>query len=155
MLLVYLTHYNAMNTKYIVILAVIALLAIGGFYFSINRNSAPQIPVEFNNNSTPVIPQNQNSVSVPTSPDVPKTTHAISIQNFAFSPTLITIKKGDSIVWINKDSVAHTATSDTGEFGSLSLSTNENYNRVFNTVGTFKYHCTPHPFMKGTIIVTE
>src|SRR3989344_1123291 len=142
-----------MNTKYIVILAVIALLAIGGVYFFINRNSTPQIPVESNNNSVPVIPQNQNSVSVPTSAEVSKSTHSIGIQNFAFTPSSITIKKGDRIVWTNKDAVVHTATSDTRDFDSQSLSTNGSYSRVFSTVGTFTYHCTPHPSMKATIIV--
>ena len=143
-----------MNTKYIAILAVIALFVFGGVYFFIKRNSTPQVPIE-SNNTVPSVSENQNSTPVPTSSEVPSVTHAIAIQNFAFSPSSVTIKKGDRIMWTNKDAVVHTATSDTGNFDSSSLSTNKNYNRTFNTVGTFTYHCTPHPFMEGTIIVTE
>jgi|SRR3989338_1903429 len=82
-------------------------------------------------------------------------TYTISIQNFAFSPAEITIKKGDTIKWINLDSVGHTATSDTGEFDSGLLGNNAQWSRTFNDLGEFTYHCTPHSYMKAKIIVEE
>ncbi|MBI2529785.1 MAG: cupredoxin family copper-binding protein [Candidatus Diapherotrites archaeon] len=79
--------------------------------------------------------------------------YTINIQNFAFSPAQLTIKRGDSIIWTNLDSVAHTATSDTGAFDSGALGKNASWIRTFNEAGTFEYHCTPHPYMKAKIIV--
>ena len=81
-------------------------------------------------------------------------THEIELSGFAFSPKELTIQVGDTITWTNKDAVAHTVTSDTGqELGSEYLSKGESYSHTFNTEGNFDYHCTPHPSMKGTIIV--
>ncbi len=80
-------------------------------------------------------------------------TYTINIQNFAFSPAQLTIKKGDSVTWTNLDSVAHTATSDTGAFDSGSLGKNASWTRTFNETGTFNYHCAPHTYMTAKIIV--
>ena len=79
----------------------------------------------------------------------------VSMQNFAFGPAEITIKKGDTVKWKNLDSVAHTVTSDNGKFDSGMLSQNASWSRTFNEAGTFEYHCTPHPNMKAKIIVQE
>ncbi|MBI2529786.1 MAG: cupredoxin family copper-binding protein [Candidatus Diapherotrites archaeon] len=79
----------------------------------------------------------------------------VSMQNFAFGPAEITIKKGDTVKWTNLDSVAHTVTSDDGAFDSGLLSQNASWSKTFNEAGTFEYHCTPHPYMKAKIIVEE
>jgi plastocyanin len=49
--------------------------------------------------------------------------------------------------------VAHTATSDTGVWDSGTLATGQSYSHTFDQPGTYTYHCTIHPFMKGTIVV--
>ncbi len=79
----------------------------------------------------------------------------VSIEDFSFSPATITIKKGTTVTWTNKDSVGHTATPDTpvGEFGSELLAKDQTYSYTFDTAGTFAYHCRPHPNMKATVIV--
>ncbi|KAG0222957.1 hypothetical protein BGW42_006185 [Actinomortierella wolfii] len=80
--------------------------------------------------------------------------HVVNIQNFAFNPPSITIAVGDTVRWINRDSVAHTSTSDTaGLWESGSLTQGKNYTRAFNVEATYQYHCKPHPNMKGTVIV--
>lgn len=79
--------------------------------------------------------------------------YTINIQNFAFGPAQLTIKKGDSVTWTNLDSVAHTATSDTGIFDSGALGKNASWSRTFSEAGTFTYHCSPHPYMTAKIIV--
>lgn len=81
---------------------------------------------------------------------------SVEIKNFAFSPSTLTVKKGTIVTWTNKDSVNHTVTGDSGkgpDSGDLWPGDTENY--VFSETGTFNYHCTPHPNMKGTVIVTE
>jgi len=82
------------------------------------------------------------------------TTYDIEIKNFAFSPSTLTIKKGDTVKWTNQDSTRHTATSDSrNELDSELLAKGDSYSHTFNSVGTFNYHCTPHPSMKAKIIV--
>ena len=83
-------------------------------------------------------------------------THTVDIRNFAYSPSTITIKKGDTVVWTNHDSVGHTVTSDQGtELGSGIITTEDSYSHTFDVAGTYTYHCTIHPNMKGTVIVGE
>ena len=78
----------------------------------------------------------------------------INIQNFAFSPSTLTIRQGDNVIWTNQDSAGHTVTSDSGsELNSELLGKSESYSHTFNTAGTFEYHCKPHPYMKAKIIV--
>ncbi len=78
----------------------------------------------------------------------------VTIRNFSFGPSTITIKVGDSVTWTNSDAVTHTATADDGSWDTGSISKGESKNTTFNTPGTYTYHCTPHPFMKGTVVVT-
>ncbi len=87
-------------------------------------------------------------------PSPATTGNNIEINNFAFSPSELTINQGDTVTWTNKDSVKHSITSDSGsELGSSLLSTSETFSHTFNTVGTYNYHCSAHPSMTAKIIV--
>ncbi len=85
---------------------------------------------------------------------VSATIHA-SIQNFAFSQKIIKVKKGDKIIFTNKDNADHTVTADGGAFSSASLSKNQTFTLDTSTLaaGSYGYHCTPHPYMTGMIVV--
>jgi plastocyanin len=75
---------------------------------------------------------------------------------YAFEPATITIPKGAQVVWTNASDAPHSVTSDTNAFGTTSnLSTNQTFMKIFNTAGTYTYHCTIHPYMKGTITVAS
>ncbi len=92
--------------------------------------------------------------SIPSGNTESPQTHNIEIKVFAFRPKSLTIRKGDTVVWTNMDFIKHTATSDSGiELDSVLLGKGESYSHTFNEAGTYDYHCTPHPYMKGTIIV--
>lgn len=82
------------------------------------------------------------------------TTNTVTIQNMSFNPSTLNIQVGTTVTWINKDSTTHHVVSDTGVFDSGDLSTGMSYNYTFNQTGTFPYHCSIHPSMKGTIVVT-
>lgn len=82
-------------------------------------------------------------------------TQEVLIQNIAFNPAELTIKKGDTVKWINKDPYNHTITSDTGAFESSLLPQNQEFSKTFNETGTFNYHCKIHLSMTAKIIVTE
>jgi len=79
----------------------------------------------------------------------------IKIAGFAFDPASVTVKVGTTVRWTNQDSATHSVTSDTGVWDSGSIAQGETYTRMFDTIGTFAYHCGVHPSMKGTIIVTS
>ena len=89
----------------------------------------------------------------------PVTTNTVDIQGFAFSPDTITITKGTTVTWTNKDSAAHTvkgigAALTSGTFSSGTLNQGQTYSQTFNEAGTFDYECSIHPSMKGKVIVT-
>ena len=81
------------------------------------------------------------------------TIHNISIVALDFSPADITIFQGDTVRWTNLDGVVHTSTSDALIWDSGLMVTNQSYQRQFNTLGTFPYHCATHPSMLDTLKV--
>jgi plastocyanin len=78
----------------------------------------------------------------------------VSVSNFAFDPQSVTVKVGATVRWTNQDSARHTITSDAGDWDSGSLSQGQSYSHTFTQEGTFTYHCTVHPSMTGTVVVT-
>ena len=79
----------------------------------------------------------------------------VSIQGFAFNKQTLDISVGDTVQWTNRDSSAHTATSDSGLWNSGSLSNAESFSFTFTSPGSFPYFCGIHPFMTGTIVVSQ
>ncbi len=80
--------------------------------------------------------------------------NTIVLTNYLFTPSQITIRKGTTITWINNDIAKHTISSnDLKTMNSPLLAKGDKYNYTFTKVGTYSYHCEPHPYMKGTIKV--
>ena len=96
------------------------------------------------------VSKNGNVVPSPTSTSTTEK-NTVIIQNFSFQPAELTIQKGESVTWINQDSADHTVTGTS--FDSGSLSNGKVFKQTFNETGTFDYHCTYHPSMKGKVIV--
>jgi len=86
---------------------------------------------------------------------VPVTAKHVSVRivNFAFAPPTLTVKVGTRVTWANKDSSAHTATSDQPSFDTGSLTQGKRMTIRFDKPGTFAYHCSFHAFMTATIKV--
>lgn len=79
----------------------------------------------------------------------------VTIQNFAFSPASITVTKGTTVMWTNRDSTAHTVTGNTaGGPASGHIQPGQSYSFTFNSAGTFPYHCSIHPEMTGSVTVS-
>jgi amicyanin len=106
--------------------------------------------------NTPKAPV-QTTPKTPTIPKIPATSNvSVSINNFAFSPSTISVKVGSKVTWTNNDSVSHTVTSDSGtSINSPTLSPGQSYSVTFANAGSMSYHCTIHPSMHGTIVVTN
>lgn len=72
---------------------------------------------------------------------------------YKFGTDSVTIAAGQAVRWINDDPVEHTVTFDGAEAGSPPLPHNGTFIHRFDKPGRYTYHCTPHPFMKGVVIV--
>ena len=81
------------------------------------------------------------------------TTHTIVIAGMKYSPESVTVKRGDIVVWVNKDFFPHTATAQNRSFDSKEIGTDKTWEYVAKKDGTFHYICTLHPTMKATLIV--
>lgn len=78
---------------------------------------------------------------------------AVSIVNFAFQPSNVTINVGDSVTWTNNDQSAHTSTSKTDLWDSGTLQNGNTFTFTFNAPGSYGYLCTIHPSMQGSVTV--
>jgi len=78
----------------------------------------------------------------------------VTIKGGAFSPQVITVKAGGTVVWTNKDAVPHTTKSDnTLLWDSGTLQPGASFSHVFKSVGSYPYSCVIHPSMHGTVMV--
>lgn len=146
------------NNKGIFIgVAVLAVIAIGAVVVMVS-SSGSKSGSSYGNNSS----QGATDTSKPkdtTATDTSKAVEAntVTIQNYAFDAPVIKVKVGTAVTWTNKDGVRHNISPDSGTTlpeGKL-IAKDETYSYTFDKAGTFKYHCTPHPYMKGTVVVTQ
>jgi plastocyanin len=107
---------------------------------------------------------NTTSPTSPISPTNPEGTNppnllTVTIKNGLYSPNPLTVKVGQTVNWLNSDTVAHSATDpgvfDTGNIAPTSAHSDNGDGAMFNTVGTYNYHCTLHPNETATIMVTQ
>jgi Icc protein len=77
----------------------------------------------------------------------------VSIDNFAFTPQKLMVKRGTSISWTNHDDIPHTVDQDDHIFASPVLDTNQKFQHTFTDPGQFLYYCRLHPKMTGTVVV--
>jgi plastocyanin len=78
---------------------------------------------------------------------------SVNIKDFAFAPTATTVTVGTTVHWKNLDGEPHTVRSIDATFRSDPLDQNDSYSVKFDKPGTYKYACSIHPQMVGTIVV--
>jgi amicyanin len=76
----------------------------------------------------------------------------VAIDNFTFNPSKLTVKAGSTVTWTNHDDIPHTV-ADPPAFRSKALDSEQSFSFTFTTPGTYKYFCSLHPHMTGTIVV--
>jgi plastocyanin len=82
--------------------------------------------------------------------------NSVSIAGMAFGPSTLTVKVGTIVTWKNNDGITHTVTSNDGtSFSSGNLASGASFSFTTTTTGTFAYHCTIHPGMVGSLVVTQ
>ena len=79
-------------------------------------------------------------------------TSTVTIEKLVFSPVDIKAKVGDTIEWVNKDVLAHTATVKGG--WDVMIPPKKSASLVLKEAGTVEYYCRFHPNMKGHVTVT-
>ncbi len=73
----------------------------------------------------------------------------------AYPRRRLEVTVGTTIEWTNEDPLAHTVTAADGSFDSGLIASGAVWRYTFSVAGTFDFFCTPHPFMKGTVVVKE
>jgi len=117
--------------KIIIIAIVIIVLGFLGYNAFLKTEKPKPVTV------TEIVPNSKDSI--------------ITISNFSFQPEQLTIKSGKEVIFKNEDSVTHTVTGE--DFDSGNIESGGTYKHTFTKKGSINYHCTPHPSMKGIIIV--
>lgn len=77
----------------------------------------------------------------------------VPIKSFKFMTMDVSVPPGSTVTWINNDEEPHTVTSETGLFASGGLDGGQKFSFRFDKPGTFKYRCSLHPQMVGTVTV--
>jgi plastocyanin len=83
--------------------------------------------------------------------------YIVAIRDFSFHPDSLTVPRGATVTWVNCEPAGtepHTTTSDVAVWSSPDLSPGNRFSHTFPAIpGAFPYHCTPHGFMLGKVIV--
>lgn len=85
-------------------------------------------------------------------PAVAQKTHTVEMDGTRFIPETLTVERGDSVVWLNKDPFPHTATAGR-TFDSKRIAAGGSWTYLAREAGEFAYVCTLHPGMKGRLVV--
>jgi plastocyanin len=81
------------------------------------------------------------------------TTHTVTIDGTRFESGDLTVKPGDTVVWVNKDPFPHTVTSKAGGFDSQTIAAGKSWKYRAAKKGEFAYVCSFHPMMTGILRV--
>ncbi len=90
--------------------------------------------------------------SVPSGKNIPRV-HIVEFRGMRLVPGVLTVKKGDTVIWINKDLVTHNVTEKTGAWASPPILRNHQWKR--RIVSDTDYYCSLHPVMNGRIEVKQ
>ncbi|MGH7477346.1 MAG: cupredoxin domain-containing protein, partial [Longimicrobiales bacterium] len=77
----------------------------------------------------------------------------LAIEDFAYLPAVIEIQRGATVEWVNRDDVVHTASADDASWDSGAIQPGQRWQATFDAPGRFPYHCGPHPYMRGMVVV--
>lgn len=133
-----------MGRSALIAIIVIIVVAIGAAA-ALNHNS------KNNTANTPA-----TSTTTPSTSNQKPASGTVNIKDMMFTPSQISVQKGATVTWTNNDSVAHTVIDDLSNVGGPSsgeIQPGSTYSFTFDKTGSFQYHCSIHPSMRGTIVV--
>jgi len=137
------------------IVAVTASMSYYQFVYTKEASAKPELPEEVLNPPEPTMVSILEGSSLPS-------------QQRNFDPKEIrgTLGISNKIIWTNTDTTAHTVTTDTqyddqisGPFNSIEsgglILPQQTYEFTFTMDGEYPYHCEPHPWMTGKVIIVK
>jgi plastocyanin len=133
----------------------IILLAITMILIAVSGcTQTPANPPYQTNPTTPAITtESQTFVTTPTQQKTPAVSdNTIRIKNLAFDRVNISVHVGSTVRWVNLDNVPHRIVFEDGADSTV-LAASQSWSRKFDEAGAYKYSCTIHPTMLGTVIV--
>ena len=80
-------------------------------------------------------------------------THTVTMAGMQFTPASLSVTRGDTVIWVNKDLVPHTATATNGAFDSGTIPANGTWRHKVSRTGDLQYVCAFHPTMTGALRV--
>jgi plastocyanin len=94
------------------------------------------------------------AAALPRPNDIPPRRHVVEIEGMAFHPAVMEVAPGDTVIWLNRDIVPHTATGDGKPVWSTGVLAREQSGiYVPRQSGSSTYFCELHPVMKGKLII--
>ena len=150
-----------------------AVIAVGLLVFFDDRNSPSADSSEHSAGADDHAHHHAEEADLGTVVDLTgQSTVQINIKNYAYARPNIQVTKGTKVTWTNQDAVAHNVMKehDDGDqaheapsanevrddvFAGPLLAKGEHYSFTFNEVGSYPYHCAPHPYMQAVVVVTE
>lgn len=160
-----------------IVIGVATLLVIGGVVI-VNKTNNTKSASDTNNtqhDATNSDGHHNSDTETNNSPVVDLTNESevsMDIKDFKYEKPNIKIKKGTTVTWTNRDTVKHNVMAEhegsdqahdpptpeevnPNELAGPLLAKGESYSFTFNEVSSQPYHCSPHPFMKGSVTVVE
>ena len=121
-------------------LTLLLFVVVGGLLLSQSNHQHPGMPKPGSRvPQTPVV-SDQSAV-------------AVEIRNFDFFPRELTVPPGANVTWTNRDVAPHDATEEAGGWTTGILKQGESGTLIFDNPGAYRYFCTIHPDMRGTLRV--
>ena len=80
-------------------------------------------------------------------------THTVVIEALKFSPPMLEVKAGDTVIWKNEDAFPHNVSAENKGFRSSDLQSGRSWRFKADDIGVFPYVCTLHPGMKAVLTV--
>jgi plastocyanin len=75
----------------------------------------------------------------------------LTIKDFQFRPAPLQVKAGATVSVVNFDQVFHSVTADNQAFDTATVRQGHPVTITIRQPGTYRYHCTFHPYMTGVI----
>ena len=92
-----------------------------------------------------------HSCTTETKKDIPKV-YTVEIKQMKFQPAELIVQKGDTVVWVNNDIVAHDVTEESSKAWTSSLMP-VGQSWILVATQSADYYCSIHVVMKGKLIV--
>lgn len=130
--------------RFILSYSIIAIFLALGFLVSGCGDDAPS--------------EEESTRQAPTTSTPATSAVSVDIQDFKYKPSIVTVKAGGKVTWVNRDAAKHNSQTDADakrNFNTGDITQGKKQTVTFTTPGSFEYYCIYHRFMNGTVKVVE